>query len=396
MSIPESNQKKEKWLTSVDLLLIALQHRVFLVSITAVTVLVSTAVALYLPNSYSAKVVLLPPQENQSSASALLGGLASSVGLLTSAGIKNPNDLYIAMLKSNTVKDRIVKKFKLMQHYDADSDKEARKELSELTSVVSEKDGLVSVEVMDHDPKLSALIAEAYVEELDHLTEAVSLGEAAQRRSFYERELLKAKNSLEVAEAGLKKLQQATGVVSIDIQSKTIIEAVAAIKAQVTAKELQLSSMGAFATERNPDYLFVQRELAALKAQLEKYEQDHPIEQGELFIPTGRLPDVGMRYAEKMRDVKYREVVYELIVKQFELAKLDEGRNATLIQILDHAEIPEKKTKPKRLLIVLLSVCSAFSLAFLLLLIREAILRWKRNPEHLLQVQRFKDAYQGK
>ncbi len=394
MSIPESNPKKEKWLDSIDLLLIAIRHKVFLMSITAAAAVVSIAVALYLPNSYSAKVVLLPPQENQSSATALLGGMASSIGLLTSTGLKNPNDIYIAMLKSNTLKDRIVKRFNLMEHYHADSDRYARKELSELTSVASEKDGLVSIEVLDIDPKMSALLAEAYVEELDHLTEVFSLGEAAQRRSFYERELLKAKNSLELAEVGLKKLQQATGVVSIDIQSKTIIEAVAAIKAQVTAKELQLGAMGAFATERNPDYLFVQRELAGLREQLAKYEQDHPIEQGELVIPAGRLPEVGMRYAEKMREVKYREVVYELLIKQFELAKLDEGRNATLIQVLDHAEVPEKKTKPKRLMIVLFSIFSAFSLAFLLLLIRDATIRWKKNPEHLLKIQRLKDAYQ--
>ena len=319
--------------------------------------LIAAVTSFILPNWYTATARILPPQQQSSSAAMLsqLGGLAGIAG--ASLGIKNPTDLYIGMLKSRTVADAIIQRFDLMKLYDEDTLYDTRKELDKnLTITSSNRESIITVEVEDKDPQRAAAMANAYVEELNKLTKTVAVTEAAQRRVFFEQQLASAKEHLADAEVVLKRTQESTGLIKLDDQGKAIIENVARLHAQLVVKEVQLTAMRSFATNMNPDFVRVQQEVAGLRDQLARVEKERASKEGNIFVPTGKVPEAGLEYLRKLRDVKYYETIFELIAKQYELAKIDEAKEGSIVQVVDQAVEPDKKSRPRRLLIVSLTV----------------------------------------
>jgi tyrosine-protein kinase Etk/Wzc len=348
----------------------------------------AAAVSLLLPNMYSGVTKILPPQQNQSSAAlmlAQLGNIASLPG--ASLGIKNPNDLYVGMLKSRTVADNLVVRFALKELYQQESMEDARRVLEERTAISHGRDGIITIRFDDRDRKRAAEVANGYVDELYKLTQTLAVTEAGHRRLFMEKQLKLTRAGLADAELALKRTQETTGLIKIDEQGRAIIEAVATLRAQISAKEVEAGAMRLFATERNPEYLRVQEELSGLRLELVRMEKKtNRSGAGDIFVPTGKVPEVGLEYMRRVREVKYYESVFELLAKQYEIAKIDEARDASIVQVLDRAVEPEKKSSPHRARIVVVTAILAFLAALLWALLRDAHERGKNDPEHVRKI----------
>jgi uncharacterized protein involved in exopolysaccharide biosynthesis len=284
------------------------------------------------------------------------------------------------MLKSHTLADQMISRFKLQQRFKAKTIEATRASLAGGTEIKTGKDGFITIEYSSEDPKFAASIANAYVEELDKLNNTVAVTEASRKRLFFEKQLKENRDNLISAEIGLKQTQERTGLIQLEAQGQAIIAAASNLRGQVVAKEVELQAMGAFATPQNPLYRQAQQVLAGLRAQLAKAERNGVQGRGDIMVPTGKLPETGLEYLRKMRDLKYQETLFELLSKQFEMAKIDEAKDAALIQVVDKALVPEQKSKPKRALIVILATLMAFFLGVLFAFVREATARASLDP----------------
>ncbi len=341
----------------LDLLIVLAQRRAVIVKAVIAGTVIGAVLAFLLPNRYTATTRILPPQQNQSLAATMMSGQLAAMGPLAAVagrelGLKNPNDLYIGMLKSRTVEDALVWRFDLRKVYWDSRMSDARKDLEKAATITAGKDGLISISVEDKDRKRAASMANAYVEELRKLTQNVAVTEAGQRRMFFEQQVNQAKESLSAAEQALKETQQKTGMIQLDGQARAIIESVVRLRGQIAAKEVQIHAMKSFATEENPDLAMANEELAGMRAQLAKMERQQTTG-GDVAIPTGNVPQAGLEYVRRLRDVKYYESIFEALAKQYELARLEEARQGAVIQVVDPAVEPDKKSSPKRWLIIL-------------------------------------------
>jgi capsule polysaccharide export protein KpsE/RkpR len=365
---PQSIRDDE--ISLVDIFLVLTKHKKLVLGLPFLAAVITAGVTLLMPNIYTGRAVIMPPQQQQTTAAAMLGQLGVLTGVAPSAlGIKNPNDLYVGMLKSRTIADALIERFKLKELYEEKTLVDTRKALAHATSVTTGRDGLIVIEVDDKDPIRASEIANAYVEELEGLTGRLAVTEAAQRRLFFERQFSQAKSDLARAEQALRKTQEKTGIVQLDEQGKAMIEAVAHLRAQIAAREVELAAMRTYATEDNPEFRRVSQEISGLRLELSKMSRSSG--GTDLFVATRKIPEAGLEYVRVFRDVKYAETIFELLAKQFELAKIDEARDAAIIQVVDKAIPADRKSKPRRLLIVsLTSVLSVF-IAVLVVFLRQ-------------------------
>ena len=306
---------------------------------------------------FTARTVVMPPQQQQSSAAAALGSLGALAGL-AGGGIKSPVDQYVALMQSATVSDRLIDRFKLMEVYEEEFRSVARKTL--LTKAIitaGKKDGLIVVEVDDHDPKRAADIANAYVDELRLMTNTLAVSEAQQRRRFFEQQLEATKKRLTEAQVALQESGFSAGV--LRAEPKAAADGYARLRAEVTAAEVRLQTMRRTLADSAPEMQQQQAQLEALRSELAKLEQREA-------APSSK--DAG--YIGRYRDYKYQETLFDLYAKQFELARLDESREGGLIQVVDVATAPDRKSKPKRAMYAL----GAAVLAGLLLSVRAVVI----------------------
>ncbi len=318
---------------------------------------VAIGITFLIAPTFTASTTVMPPAQQSSSGLAALagviGGLAGSAG---SAVTKNPVDQYVALLKSRNVENAIIARFNLKEIYGLEYAQELQSELEENTVItIGKKEGFISVAVSDHDPARAAKMANAYVEELQRINKEFAFGEASQRRAYFEAQLKSSRDALADAESALNASGVSTRAMNAAPQSA--VAAVARIKAAVSAQELKIVSMRSFAGDENPLLKQANNELTALRGQLALIEEG------------STEPSDPSRYIEKYRNFKYSEYLFEFISKQYEAARLDEGREGAVIQIIDLATVPELKSKPKRLQVAATaSVASAFILALGVLL----------------------------
>lgn len=287
--------------------------------------------------TFTARVSFIPPQQQQSAAASAVASLGSLAGLAATAGaIKSPADQYVALLQSVTVQDRLIDRFNLMQAYDAEYRFDARRDLQENVRIsLGKRDGLISVEVDDESPQKAAEIANAHVEELRRMTATLAVTEAQQRRAFFEQQLQRSKERLIAAQQALQGSGFSLG--ALNAEPKAAAERFARLKAEVTAAEVRLQTMGSYLSDSAPEVLAQRTALAALRTQLARAEQPEGI-----AVPDG--------YVSRFRDFKYEEALFELMARQYELARVDESREGALIQIIDVAQPPERKSRPRRAL----------------------------------------------
>ncbi len=384
---------QEDEISLLDLLIVLAKHKKLILGLPLGAAIVAVIATLLMPNIYTGVTRILPPQQSQSTAAAMLnqlGGLAGIAG--QSLGIKNPNDLYVGMLKSRTVADNLISRFELRKLYDKKTSDETRKELESNTRITSGKDGIIVVEFEDKEPKRAATIANAYVEELYKLTQTLAVTEASQRRLFFERQLDQTRKNLANAEAAARQGLEKGGLVVIDAQGRGMVETTARLRGQIAVKEIQISAMRAFATGQNPDLKQAQHELDAMKQELAKMEGTSS---GRDNAGSVGKAD-GMDNLRLLRDVKYNETIFELLAKQYEIARIDEAREASLIQVLDKAVEPERKSRPKRALIVILTALVAGFLAVVWAIIKEVGEKARQNPEQAERLKLLRRYLRGK
>jgi uncharacterized protein involved in exopolysaccharide biosynthesis len=351
-----------------------------LVWVVLTTAAVSAVVASLIPAQYTAEAVILTPQQAQPSLSAmtqLAGGGATGLAglsLLSGFGLRNPSDLYVGILESRTISDALVKRFNLQQVYGEEYLQKARKRLARRTSINSGKDTLIHIQVDDRDPKRAAQLANAYVEELSQRNTTVALTEASQRRLFFEKEVAKEKELLAAAEVALRDTQQATGLVAPAGQAEALLRSASQLHAEILSKEAQLAGMETYVSSDNPRFQTVKHELGALQGELKTIESGEHVD-GTPEVPVGKLPQAGLEYLRRYREVKYHESLYEALAKQYEAARLDEAKAAPLVQLIDKAVVPERRSGPPRTLIVLGCTILATMLTSLSILATDSIHR---------------------
>jgi uncharacterized protein involved in exopolysaccharide biosynthesis len=338
------------------------QHLKLLIAAPLAAGLLALGIAFLIPPTFTATTTFLPPQQQSAAASVLsqLGPLAGLVG--GAGGLKSPADQYVALMQSVTVSDRIIDQFELMQVYDAEFRVEAQKELrSNVRITVGKKDGLITVEVDDRSRQRAADMANRYVEELRRMTSTIAVGEAQQRRVFFEHQLLQTKEKLTMAQLAL----QASGFNqgAIKAEPKAAAEGYARLRAEVTAAEVRLQTMRGSLADDTPEVRQQQATVAALRGQLSRLEQSTDANGG---------PD----YVGKYREFKYQETLFDLFARQYELARVDESREGALIQVVDTAIPPERKSKPKRAIIAVVTTLATAVLLVIALLARHS---WHRR-----------------
>jgi uncharacterized protein involved in exopolysaccharide biosynthesis len=280
------------------------------------------------------------------------------------------------MLKSSTVADNLIQRFDLNKLYDEQYQSLTRKRLEQETIVSAGKDGIITIQVDDKDPKRAAELANGYVDELFKLTKVLAVTEASQRRLFFERQLEQAKDNLARSEASTRLALQKGGLVLVEGQGRVMAETSARLRAEITVKEIQIGAMRMFASDQNPELQRTQQQLEVLRRELSRIE-------GTGGVRTTTQDDVnakGIDNLRLLREMKYNEVTYELLAKQYELAKIDEAKDSAIIQVMDRAIDPDRHSKPKRLLIVFICSLGATLLSIFWALAREAMARAKRDP----------------
>jgi tyrosine-protein kinase Etk/Wzc len=305
--------------------------------------------------------------------------------------------MYLSFLTSRTVEDALISRFGLMQEYHEKRLSEARKELERRTTAVAgTKDGLIRLSIEDGDPKRAAELANGYVEEFRKLSATLAITEAARRRLFFEQQLRDAKDNLTTAEEAMRKTQQSTGVLQIDSQARSLIESAAILRGQVVAKQVQIQSMRSFAAEDNPELILAKQQLAALEGQLQRVAGSESDTGTDINLSKGRVTESGMEYIRRFRDLKYHETVYELLAKEFEIAKLDEAREGSIIQVVDAAVVPDKKSFPPRLLIIIGVTMLSFFVAAFWIVLRHGMARSFELPENQQRLDAMKERWKKK
>ena len=373
----ERQTSKPREVDFLDLLLVLAKGKKTILLMTLGVAVLAGIVSLLLPKMYTATTTILPPEESQSSLSSMLGqfGLTGLAG--KDLGIKDPSDLFVAMLKSRTIEDQLIDRFDLRKVYGVKTYQAARAKLESRSRISAGDEGLITVSVIDRDPKRAADLANAYVEGLHTLNEHLAISEASQRRLFYQQKLDAEKDDLARAELALQQVQEKSGLIQPEAQGRAIIDAVANTRAQVAMQEVRVEAMRSYATSNNPDLKRAEQELGGMRAQLAKLERNTgETGNGNLEVATRNLPEAELEYLRRMRDVKYHESVYEFLGKQLEAARIDEAKDAFVVQAVDRAVEPEQKSSPRRLLIVLVATVAAFVLSCLGVLIAEA---WRRK-----------------
>jgi uncharacterized protein involved in exopolysaccharide biosynthesis len=344
----------------IDLALVVAQNIRLLVFGSLAIGLLTLAYSFTITPVFTAKTTFLPPQQQQSAASIALQSLGAVAGLAgATAGLKSPTDQFIALLGSRTIVDRMIDRFDLMKIYESQYREHCRMALRGNTLVTTGKDGLIALEVQDESPQRAAEMAAAYVNELETLLRGLALTEAQQRRQFFEKQLDDTKHSLTRAQQAL----QASGISAsaLKMQPQAAVVEVAELKARITAQEVKLQSIRGYYSDNSPDTSQAQIELAALRRQLAKTEA--------AVAPSTEDTD----YVSKYREFKYQETLFDLFARQFELAKLDESREGSSIQIVDKAVPPELKSKPKKGLMAVIATLVGGFLLLLFVFIRFAV-----------------------
>jgi tyrosine-protein kinase Etk/Wzc len=378
-----------------------LTYRKWLIAkVTATAMLTGVTMCLVLPVRYTATTKIMPPQQTQSTASMMMNQLANiGAGSLAAVaggglGLKNPNDIYVGLLNSRPIADAVIYRFGLVRAYRAKDMTAARNRLAHETVVVSEKTGFIAVSVTDKDKRRVAEMANAYTDELRILTKNLAMTEASQRRLFYEEQLKQAKEILVGAEVSFQQVQQRKGLVQLDAQAKAMIESLALLRAQVTAREVEVQALRSYSTEHNPELKLAEGELSSLRAEGARMEQRNH-SSGFTDLGLGDVPGAGMEYLRAEHELKYRQAMFDLLLKQYDAAKLDESKDAAIIQVVEPAIEPDRRSSLKPpLMILLFTLGGAFAGCLLALL-----LWWKEclqsDPRMAKQLGTLRSAFVG-
>jgi len=349
------------------------QSKRLIATATVVAAVVGAGVAMLLPKMYTAHATMLAPNsQSQSGSAAALAALGSLGGLVGGAAAKSPDELYVALLKSDSVQRSLGDRFDLKTRYDVKNFEGLRKAMPKYIRIASDKkSGLITVDVDDEEPKFAADLANAHVGEVSKVLGRLAVSEAQLRRVFFQKQLDETKESLIKAEQNLRNVQEKSGVIVLDKQAEALITGAAQLRAMIADREVQLKVLRTSATGQNPDVIRLNSELAGMRAELARMESRTGGSDGSAVdIPVGKLPEAGIEYVRARRELKLQETLLEGMVRQLEAAKLDEAKEGQALQQVDVALPPDQKSKPSRMLITLGAAIGALLLTTLFVVVR--------------------------
>ena len=391
------------------------ERRRFLLRATAIGLLAATLVAFLIPSSYTSTAQLMPPDQQSTSALAMMAGMASmtaktggGLGAIASdlLGVKSSGALFVGVLRSQSAQDRLVDAFALKKVYRERLEIDARKKLDDNTSISEDrKSGIISISVTDHNAQRAAALANAYVDQLNSLVAQLSTSSAHRERVFLEERLKVVKRDLDEAVNQLAQFSSKNSTLDIQQEGKAMLDAAGFIAAQLIAAQSQLEGLRQIYTDGNSRVRAMQGRVDELRHQLEKLggtqsnprknspastlaksqAADPPGQAGDppadqsadpeaarasaMPYPTIRnLPLLGAKYSDFYRRAKIQETVFELLTQQYELAKVQEAKETPSVKVLDPGTVPEKKSFPPRLLIIFLGTVLATSMSAVWLL----------------------------
>jgi len=322
--------------------------------------LITAAIALAMPVTYTASTVILTSQSGSGGAAALLGELGGSLSALASLGggglLGSQSDTFVGVLDSRTVADEMIEKFHLQKVYRQRTLVDTRKSLAKHTHIEGTKGSFIRISVDDHDARRAADMANTYVDELYRRNQTLALTSASQRRLFLEGQVNAERDQLSNAEAAFQQLQQKTGVIQLAGQSEITLRSIAQIRAEISAGEVQLEQLRTRETEQSMDVQRLESGLNALREQLRKTEGNSGFGDDNYFVSAGRIPQAGLEYLRRMRDLRYHEALFETLSKQYELARIEEAKAPPVIQVVDKAIVLDKRSWPPRTLLVVLAL----------------------------------------
>ncbi len=389
-TVPTTADLDEDEISLLDLAIALGEEKKTLFAIPAITTTLAIVVSLLVTPIFTAKTVMMPPQQQQSGAASALASLGALAGLAgAAAGVKSADEMYVAFMQGETLQRAVIEKLDLQKRYEKKTIFETREELKDNVKITTEKkSGLITISADDKDPEFAAKLANTHVEELRNLMGKLAVTDAQQRRFFFEQQIAKTQEELAQAEANFRAAKEKSGMQVTAVIAEGSVRASAEMRGQIAAKEVQMQAMGRFATPQNPDVQRLGSELAALRSQLAKIEQGTGGE--ERASPLQQLA------VRSYRDIKAREAMMGVLVAQYESARVDESREGPLIQVVDAAQAPERKSKPKRAIIVLVATFAGLFLGVLVAFVRRAIKNAASSPEGGVQMARLKEAWRIK
>jgi uncharacterized protein involved in exopolysaccharide biosynthesis len=363
---------RENWIQGLRLLW---NKRRFISRAAVAGLVFGTLLAFLLPKRFESTTQLMPPDSQSTSGMAMFAALTAKTGSGMGAvagdllGIKSSGALFIGILRSRTVEDRLIERFRLKKVYGARLDAETRLNLAKNTTISEDrKSGILTISVTDGDPMRAAAIAHAYVEELDRLVAELSTSSAHRERVFLEERLTAVKQELDQASKEFSQFASKNTTIDIKEQGKAMVDAAATLMGELIAAESELKGLEQIYTPNNVRVRSVQARISELRKQLEKMggkegaETDRAATGGDSMYPSIRkLPLLGVTYADLYRRTRIQEAVYETLTQEDELAKVQEAKETPSVKVLDAARIPEKKSFPPRLLIMF--VCTFLALS---------------------------------
>ena len=379
----------------LDVILSLLRYKRWLVICPLIAAVIAFAfVSTQLPR-YSAMARLLPPKTKPNTATML-----SQTGSLAGAGVggvlegqKPVVDMYLAILQSRAAAEFMDSNFDLRKRWGVSSIESVYGRLSSMSKIAPSPSGIINIEIEDSDPVWAARLANGYADALQYITQGLAVNEASKRRVFYEQQMNVSLQQLTVAEMSLRKIQQETGVLNLDPQIQMAIQESNRLRTAIASKETELASMEAFATERNADYLRLQHEIDALKNQLEQWRR--PVKASDdvaLQVSEGLLPEISMEYVKHVREVKNLELVYELFLKELQLARIDQVKDATTVELLDKAIPPSTPSYPKKKRTIAIASLIGFLIAMVSILIYELTVVALKNEVNMSRVRMIREA----
>ena len=361
----------------------------------AIFLVVLTIVLFLVPNSYESTTTLMPPDSGENlpmslgplvgqgtgggGGGSLLGGLAGSL-----LGMKNQGDIFIGVLQSDAIENRLIDRFDLRRVYWTRYYDSARKELESRTTVTSDrKSGIITITVSDHQAARAQQLAQAYVEELDHLMAKVSTSAARRERIFLEDRLTQVKHDLDEASRQLGEFSSKNTTMNIEEQAKAMVETQGTLTGQLIAAQSELAGLQQIYSDNNVHVKSLKAQIAGLNDQIAKFGGT-PGSSTEripgIQAPTLRaLPLVGAIYTDYYRKAKIQEAVFEFLTQEYELAKVQEAKEIPPVRVLDPANLPERKSWPPRgrILMIAAVLGSLFAVGWVW-----AEYRWERIEEN--------------
>jgi len=351
------------------------KHRGLLFKSSLAGLVLSTIIAFCIPKEYKSTTQVMPPESraaNAMSLAAFMGSPASQVSSAASSllGMPSPEATFIGILTSQTVKDDLINQFDLRRVYHVKSYTSARKKLESRTSIAEDKKtGNLTISVIDRDPYRARALSTAYLAELNRLIAQLSTSSARREREFLEGRLKSVKQDLDSATQDLSVYSSRNATLAPDTQEKAELDAVARVQADLISSESELQGLETTYGRDNVRVRSMEARVAELRSQLQKMtgsknENSAALEDGQLLPSVRKLPLLGTTYYELYRRAAVQDALYEMLTKQYEIAKVEEARDIPTVRVLDPPDLPEKKSFPPRTLIVLFGTLLAFGAGF--------------------------------